>query len=104
VFGDPSLPANATLCITHSTGRFLKGIPLALAVLVRQVFFEGLEDGLAPEFLYVRERNSGRKIARLSLGRDPEEAMERRAIVERDLAILDRAEFLKRHVRRFERS
>lgn len=77
---------------------------MALAVMLRQLFFDGLEDGLAPEFLYVRDRGSGREIARLSLGRDPEEAAARRALVERDLAILDRAEFLRRHVRRFERS
>lgn len=37
------------------------------------------------------------------MGRDPEEAMERRKDVERDFADVNRAEFLKRHVRRFER-
>ena len=104
VVGDPSQPANATLYLTHSTGRFLKGLPLALAVMVRQMLFDGLEDGLAPEFLYVRDKNSSREVARLSLGRDPEEAMNRRETVEHDLALLDRAQFLRRHVRPFERS
>jgi hypothetical protein len=103
VENDPALPANATLAISHSTGRFLKGLPLALAVIVRRAFFLMLEDGFAPEFLYIRDKASGRKIARLSLGRDPEEAIKRREIVERDFAILDRATFLSRHVRRFER-
>jgi len=103
VFCDPSLPASATIVLTHRVGRILKGFPLTIAVSARHVFSEGLEDGLAPEFLYVRDRVSGREIARLSLGRDPNDALARRHIVEHDLNFLGKEQFLKRHVRPLER-
>ena len=103
VFGDPSLPASATITSTYRFGRVLNGLPLALAVAGRRFLLGGLDDTVAPEFLYLRDKSTGKKIARISLGRDPEEAISKRQDVERDLALLGREQFLKRHVRRWER-
>ena len=103
VYGDPSAPASATITMTHRLGRVLGGVPLALAVFGRRMLFLGLEDGLAPQYLHLRDKATGVKIARLGLGRDPYDAVTRREIVERDLDLLSREQFLSDHVRRWER-
>lgn len=111
VFGDPSLPASATITMTHRYGRVLSGYPLALVCVMRNLLlgfvpFTGglLAPGSAddqfgpPEYLILRDRASGRRIARLALGRDDLEAHGRRLAIEYDLDMLGREQFLKRHV------
>ena len=94
------MPASATITSTYRLGRVLSGVPLALAVACRQMLLGPLvDDTLAPEFLYLRDKASGRKIARISLGRDPDEATTKRELVEHDLQLLGREQFLQRHMR-----
>jgi hypothetical protein len=66
--------AAATIMTTYRLGRVFSGMPLTLIVFVRQ-FVVALIDGpdpnmIAPSFLCLTDLPTGRKIARLSLGRD----------------------------------
>jgi len=103
LYGDLSAPASATIAMTHRLGRVLGGIPLALAVFARRGVFMGLEEGMAPQYLYLRDKSTGVKIARIGLGRDPDDARIRRELVERDFDLLSREQFLTDHARRWER-
>jgi hypothetical protein len=111
VYGDSSLPASATVVMTWRLGRFLNGFPLHLAVAGRELLlgalpFMGTSGDIAggpPQYLDLQDRASGRKIARLALGRDEMDADSRRGAVEFDLERLGREQFLKKHVRAWER-
>ena len=91
--------AAATIMTTYRLGRVFSGVPLTLIVFVRQ-FVVTLIDGpdpnmVAPSFLSLTDLPTGRKIARLSLGRDAFVAEEVRRAVERDLQSLSREQFLE---------
>ena len=116
VYGDPSLPASATIVMTHRYGRVLSGHPLALACVMRNLLlgFVPFTGGLRgpssagdqigpPEYLILRDAASGRRIAALALGREEMSADSRRGAVEYDLVRLGREQFLKKHVRAQER-
>lgn len=91
--------AAATIKTTPRLGRIFSGLPLTAIVFVRQ-FVGTLIDGpdpnmIAPSFLTLTDLSTGRKIARLSLGRDAFVAEEVRRSVERDLQSLSRDQFLE---------
>lgn len=91
--------AAATITTTYRLGRVFSGVPLTAIVFVRQ-FVVTLLDGpdpnmIAPAFLSLTDLPTGRKIVRLSLGRDAFVAEEVRRAVERDLQSLSRDQFLE---------
>ena len=93
-YGDPASPAGATITSKYQLGRVLTGVPLALVVFIRQMALGGLDDELAPSYLQLRDRPTGRKI-RISLGRDPVEVEGIRLAIERDLQRLTREQFIE---------
>lgn len=91
--------AAATIKTTYRLGRVFSGVPLTAIVFMRQ-FVVTLIDGpdpnmIAPSFLSLTDMPTGRKIARLSLGRIAFVAEEARRDVERDLQSLSRQQFLE---------
>jgi hypothetical protein len=109
---DPSLPANATIAMTHRFGRVLSGWPLTTVVAARNVVMDfipvinwfGVVNSAAyalgpPQYLILSDRATGRHIARLGLGRDDLDAHGRLVSIEYDLDMLSREQFLMKHVR-----
>lgn len=91
--------AAATIKTTYRLGRIFSGLTLTAIVFVRQ-FVVTVIDGpdpnmVAPSFLTLTDLPTGRKIARLSLGRDAFVEEEVRRSVERDLQSLSRVQFLE---------
>jgi hypothetical protein len=87
--------AGATITSTYRLGRVLRGVPLALAVLVRQIAWGGLDDELAPSYLHLTDQPTGRKI-RIGLGREPVAAEKIRVAIEGDLDLLTREQFIEK--------
>jgi hypothetical protein len=93
-YGDPASPAGDTITSTYRLGRVLTGVPLALFVFIRQMAWGGFDDELAPSYLHLSDRPTGRNL-RISLGRDPVEVERIRLAIERDLLLLTRAQFIE---------
>jgi hypothetical protein len=106
---DPSLPASATITTTHRYGRVLSGWPLAAVVATRNLVLELVASPVPagdagevfgpPQYLIFRDKNSGRRLGRLALGREDVDAHGRRVTTEYDLDVLDREQFLSKHLR-----
>lgn len=103
--GDTSkgVDAAATIMATYRLGRFFSGSLLTSIVFVREIFrvalYALLQDDpdevmIAPSFLFLTDRPTGRRIATLQLGRGAYAADEVRQAVERDLHSMSRSEFL----------
>jgi hypothetical protein len=111
--GDPSQPAGATITVTHRYGRVLSGYPLAGVCVARNLlvvllpFADWLlapgsvtDDQLGPpQYLILRDKASGRRIARLALGRDDVTAHGRQVQVEDDFESLGREQFLNKYLK-----
>ena len=94
--------AAATIMTTYRLGRVFSGMPLTMIVFGRKLvgtmiplFDVPDPNTIAPSFLLLTELPTGRKIARLKLGRDAFVAEEVRRAVERDLHSLSREQFLE---------
>jgi hypothetical protein len=94
--------AAATIMTTYRLGRVFSGMPLTMIVFGRKFAATLIPlidvpdpNMIAPSFLSLTDLPTGRKIARLSLGRDAFGAEEVRRAVEYDLHSLGREQFLE---------
>ena len=83
-------------------GRILKGMPLAVACAFRNLAFSFLlssyEDGLvAPAWVVVQDRGTGKRIGRVSMGREAFAADALLAVMQYDAAFLGPEQFVHRH-------
>jgi hypothetical protein len=81
--------------ITYKAGRKLRGLPLALAVAVREFFLAEFTDGgEAPSYAHLTDRVTGNEFATIALGRDLTGAALTGQALDRDLLQMSRDEFL----------
>ena len=108
---DESLPVKATLEMTFEYGRYLAGWPLAVVSAIRNLVIDLLtggwfmgnaaDDDLGPPlFMILEDQTTGRRVARVGLGRDDVRSHGRRVEMEYDFDRLSRQEFIAKHAQR----
>ncbi len=91
--------ASEDLDLTLQVGRVLRGRPLALAVLLRELplyLLDGSGSRAAPAWVVVRERRSGVEVLRVSAGREVGAGELILETMSREAGELDRETFLAR--------
>lgn len=88
------------LALRLRTGRILKGRLLALAVVVREaalgLAFGGLSGGLAPSWVQVRDRHTGKSLFEVAAGREAKAGTELLAAMTADAEKLSTDDFIKK--------